>query len=395
MRKELLLMLALFSGAAFMSASAGNSITIKGHVQFTDPGFTISVYQYEGSGRKVYAEAQVDADNNYSLTMDVEKPGAYSIDCGHWQDTRAWLEDENLEINFRGKDTARIVIKNPPYVYIGGGPKNEVMNILNYASYRDYQMMIAISQVTYRNISVDSLRNKASMALYDANGDNYVAWAEYLVKHYGDRTSILAVLPTLPDEKYAALKKETIDHLLQLYPNYQPVQDYINETEQSKINKERMADGNPMPSFSCPDQTGKKKVGPADYKGKILVIDFWASWCGPCRQEIPNVKKYYAEFHDKGVEVLSVSIDAKEADWRKALKEENMPWTQTLAPDGGKDVMDLCQFSGIPYIVLVDREGNIVAKNLRGEELEKAIEATLNKKPVSSSKPKSITMMGF
>jgi thiol-disulfide isomerase/thioredoxin len=395
MSKRLILTIALVMGAAYMSASAGNNVTIKGHVQFTNPDFKVSVYQYEGSGRKVYAETTVDADNNYQITMDVEKPGAYNVDCGRWQDVRAWLEDENLEINFRGLDTARIKIKNPPYVYINGGQKNEVMNILNYASFRNYQMMIAISQTTYRNIEVDSVKNKTAMDMYEANGNEFTAWAEYLVRHYGDRTSILAVLPSLPDDKYSDLKQATLDHLLELYPNYQPVTDYIAKTQQDKVNRERMADGNKMPLFSCPDQSGKKKLGPADYKGKILVVDFWASWCGPCRQEIPNVKKYYEEFHDKGVEVLSVSIDAKEADWRKALKEENMPWSQVLAPNGGKEVMDLCQFSGIPYIVLIDREGNIVAKNLRGEDLEKAIAAEIDKKPGTAKKSKSISMMGF
>lgn len=103
-------------------------------------------------------------------------------------------------------------------------------------------------------------------------------------------------------------------------------------------------------------------------KGKKYVyIDFWASWCGPCRRELPNVKKNYELYKDKGFEVLGISIDKREADWQKACKDEGLQWPSFR--DG--EVADLFKVKSVPTIYLVDAEGTIVAINeqIRGEKL--------------------------
>ncbi|MEI3125667.1 MAG: TlpA disulfide reductase family protein [Odoribacter splanchnicus] len=94
--------------------------------------------------------------------------------------------------------------------------------------------------------------------------------------------------------------------------------------------------------------------------------------------EIPHLKEAFEAYNKKGVEFLSVSIDKDGAAWRKAMKEENMPWAQVQAPKAGKDVMKLYQFSGIPYILVLDQEGRIVGKNLRGQKLMDKLEEMVN-----------------
>ena len=125
---------------------------------------------------------------------------------------------------------------------------------------------------------------------------------------------------------------------------------YRKKVIEEKEARERMKEGNPAPNFSFQNVKGKK-VALDEYKGKVLVLDFWASWCGPCRAEIPNMKKYYEEFKGKGVEFLSVSIDAKKDAWEKAMKEEGMAWPQGWVTDAGKSVMNTYQFGGIPFIL--------------------------------------------
>ena len=147
---------------------------------------------------------------------------------------------------------------------------------------------------------------------------------------------------------------------------------------EAKAQKERLAEGKVAPEFSYPTPDGNKNLGPQDFKGKILVLDFWASWCGPCRQEIPHQNEAFEAYNEKGVEFLSVSIDKDGNAWRKAMKDENMPWAQVQAPKAGKDVMKLYQFSGIPYILVLDQEGRIVGKNLRGQKLMDKLEEMVN-----------------
>lgn len=96
------------------------------------------------------------------------------------------------------------------------------------------------------------------------------------------------------------------------------------------------------------------------------------------------MKKAYEAYHEKGVEFFSVSIDKDEAAWRKAMKEEAMPWHQAQAPGAGKDVMKLYQFSGIPYILILDKDGKIVAKNMRGEALTDKLDELLSGKKKES-----------
>ena len=388
MRKILRLLLLVCIVVTTNSVFAQKTITIKGKVKFPYNRFNMEIIERQGFDKTIIDSCKVKDDGTYEFKMKVDKPGVYTLDCQKWQSVQFWAEDEDLEINFRGEDTARIKIKNPPYVYIKGGPNNEVMNLMNWNGYRGYQLMIGISQGVYRIPGIDDqTKQEVSGKFYDMLGDESRARIRFLAEHYADRNSVLAVLPALRGEENEELVQQVLARLESKNPNYAPLLKYKAEMAEAKAQKERLAEGKIAPEFSFPTPDGKKMLGPQDFKGKILVLDFWASWCGPCRAEIPHLKEAYKEYSNKGVAFFSVSIDKDNAAWRKAMKEENMPWAQVQAPKAGKDVMKQYQFSGIPYILVLDEEGKIVAKNLRGKALTDKLEELLSGKKKSVAMP--------
>lgn len=128
--------------------------------------------------------------------------------------------------------------------------------------------------------------------------------------------------------------------------------------------------GHEAPNFELITSTGGK-IALSSLRGKYVLIDFWASWCGPCRREIPNIKKVYAEFKDKGLQVVGVSIDNSDKAWRKALEEENIDYLQLYDPEG--ITSKLYNYNGIPFIILISPEGIILEKGLRGENIREKI----------------------
>lgn len=387
MKKFVILFLSLCIGC-LSSVSAQRTVTIKGKVQFADKDFKVSVYQRLFSGRKVLAEVPLNADNTYSIIVPFDKPGSATVDCGRWQSVNVWLEDENLDIDFRGKDTAKVIIKNPAYIRINGGKKNELMNLVNFAEHRNYQSMIAVSQNVWKaNIENDSIKRALSMSLYEADNENEMAWMKYLVENNGTLSSALVPISLLDaDKKNTDFVEAALNKLAASSEVGKLVVDnYRQQKAEQQALRDRVKEGMPAPDFTFQNEKGKT-IHLDKLKGKITLIDFWASWCGPCRKEIPHVKKYYEEYKNKGIQFVSVSIDAKKDAWTKALKEEQMPWLQGWTPDSGKTVLKTYQFNGIPFLILLDKKGNIYRKHLRGEKIKQAIEDCLAGKETKAKK---------
>ncbi len=125
------------------------------------------------------------------------------------------------------------------------------------------------------------------------------------------------------------------------------------------------------PDISLPNPEGKI-LQLSSLKGKVVLLDFWASWCGPCRRENPNVVALYTKYKDKGFTVFSVSLDNDKEAWKRAIKSDGLVWPYHVSDlkEWSSPLVQLYKFEGIPFTVLLDKKGNIVEKNLRGKALE-------------------------
>ncbi|WP_346318705.1 TlpA disulfide reductase family protein [Chitinophaga sp. YIM B06452] len=141
--------------------------------------------------------------------------------------------------------------------------------------------------------------------------------------------------------------------------------------------KAEKADAGMAKDFEQKDPKGKL-VKLSSFRGKYVLIDFWASWCGPCRQENPNVVAAYHKFKDKNFTILGVSLDKNKASWLEAIEQDRLEWTQVSDLQGWANaVAQLYRVQGIPQNFLVDPQGKIIASNLRGRALEKKLEEVL------------------
>ncbi|MEM9075990.1 MAG: TlpA disulfide reductase family protein [Bacteroidota bacterium] len=136
--------------------------------------------------------------------------------------------------------------------------------------------------------------------------------------------------------------------------------------------------GSVAPEFSAPTPQGDL-LALSDIKGKVTLIDFWAAWCRPCRLENPNIVEVYKKYHDKGLNVVGVSLDARAEDWNKAIEADGLEWNHISNLKRFQDpIAQLYNINAIPAAFLLDENGVIVAKNLRGPALEQKVAELLN-----------------
>lgn len=375
------------------STPAKKWVTLSGKIQFLWPesecqrlGYNLNkVYVGKGAGYdyKMIDSVLVKPDGTYSIKIDATVPTIYRIDLLKYENRVEFFADADAIINDRGYDTAAIKIKNPPYVFIDSKSlNNKILNIINHIDYSGYQESIFTYNEDY--FAKQYKKTDSTWANYLEKNDRLNKFNErereriqLVIKNYADQPAVIAALNRTNWTKNTEQTMNILDKLIKQYPWFKDAKEMKKEVTTYLVRSKMLENGKPAPGFSYPDPNGKN-VSLASYQGKYVLIDFWASWCGPCRQAIPKVKELYDQYRNKGFEVLGVSIDNDKKAWLKAVEEEDVPWAQILTPNIRQTQTDY-MFSGVPTMYLIDDKGKIVDKFLGySDETEAKLKEILN-----------------
>ena len=207
---------------------------------------------------------------------------------------------------------------------------------------------------------------------------------ELLAKHKDEKTDDVAQILYMKSMVYEQVlgnhdkASELVAQLKRDFPDSNPVKMMKQQEEAEKI-QASLIEGSKFPDFEEKDVAGKP-LSVGNYKGKVVLVDFWATWCPPCRAELPNVIKTYENYHSKGFEIIGISLDQSEEKLTSFTKEKSMPWQQYFDGKGwGNKLAGKYGIQSIPATYLLDREGKIIGKGLRGEDLDTAVSKALAK----------------
>ncbi|MDQ2178438.1 TlpA disulfide reductase family protein [Marinifilum sp. D714] len=363
---------------ALFSCSNKNQFTLDGNIKgVTKDKIVLGTFQ----GRDMLGIDTVDVLNGkFRFEIESLPTSTYALRLLKKNvSMSAILENGNITLNADIKDAERGYIQQIEMI---GGKNQELITrfhnmkfeILRHERYANATEIVAKIKKTKDHDEFIEL-NKKLQALAP-NLEEEVKTAQLkLIRDNLDQYFVSQIFWVVQKITTAEEVKEIYDLL--------PAESQKNERVVNVMNdiriKESIQPGKPAPDFTLKTPEGED-LSLIDLRGKIVLVDFWASWCKPCRASFPHMKELYGKYHAKGFEILGVTNDSNHKAWKKAIKDDELPWLNvadefpTEGPVRTAKVITSYGMDYLPSTVLIDKQGIIIAKLLHGEELDKKLE---------------------
>ncbi|OXB00911.1 TlpA disulfide reductase family protein [Flavobacterium pectinovorum] len=372
--KSGLLALALITTISSCSKKE-EGFTITGTIAGLDKG-TVYLENTDEKGNKTIADsAQINKDGAFTFTGKVSEPLLHTIKLkGEEYGAFFLLDNESIKVEAK-KDS---IFK----AKVSGAVQNDI-----YKSFYDneFKKIQSIAGPVYKLSDSLTQNGKAKLTaeqqtMMDKKWKDLQTFADGLTDKFirKNKDKIAAALVINDRIVSYGTPEQVKTYYAVLSPEVQKSV-YGKQLKEAIDLNDKTAVGVTAPEFSQTDVNGKV-VKLSDYKGKYVLVDFWASWCGPCRKENPNVLVAYKTYHDKGFDVLGVSLDDKKKLWEKAIEKDGLTWTHVSDLKGWKnEAAVLYGVKLVPTNYLIGPDGKIVAKNLREEALQSKLKEIFSK----------------
>jgi len=355
-----------------ISTFAQINVKVSGNI-FNPPTDKIFISHYVGQNLVDDLTATLKKDGNFEITGKVAAPDYYVLRVG------------STNINLVLRDNSDIK------VYGDGKNLNNFVNIVNSDESSNMYKFLKIvedwKQLTdSANMVIKSNPAKQPEIANLMQGEQQAFLTKQRTFVGGNQNSpaLIAALNTIDIQNDFAGFESIVTQLTSSFgesPTIQLLQQNYEAMKQQRMANDKMAPGNMAPDFEELMVDGKTMMKLSDLRGKVVLLDFWASWCGPCRRDNPHVVSLYEKYKDRGFTVMSVSLDKSKENWIAAIEKDNLSWPNHVSDlqQWASRVGRIYGVSSIPFTVLIDQEGKIVQTKLRGEALTAELERLLGK----------------